>query len=215
MAETMIIDTTNVRAHAIRSIMESGADRLQNFFDVAFLFRDKGDREQDGNPWSTLLLTRVGSIDIPRLKAKTFSLKTIRGSVEKVRSNLDGSYATSVSIRADQDVFILDKMAEVAGVWEFSGTPVIFPASSINTEMIPTARMDVAVYERGQDAGEVDGRTGLWTAGKPVGEWVLEDARIVGISDQKLEFSATSPLEISINLICRRVSHRDLTTETA
>ena len=221
----------------IQSILEAGADFLKNFFEVSFVFRDRDAPKR----FDTLMLTRTGSIEIPRLKAKTFTVKTINGSVEKIASQLQGTYETTLDLRIDQDCYILDKFSEIGGIWQFN-EPRIFPASSIfmndSININRKHRLDIVVKEisgfehrriglLGADKSEVNQLKGIYAhklnskydtnkVNTPnvrlneteVSEWVLEDVRIVGISDINYSFDQTSPPNIQLQLTMKSVFHR-------
>lgn len=235
---------------SISEIIDAGADFLQNFFEVSFVFRDKDPKNSRG--FDTLMYTRTGSIEIPRLKAKTFTINTINGSVEKIASQLQGTYETTLNVRIDQDCFVLDKFAEIAGVYEFE-EPKIYPASSIFMEKFIDInrqhRLDIVIkeisgfehrrintvsllnnsvesepnqfrelyykYRTHSDwksnkkyVDDVNTPNVLLNGGGQVSEWVLEDVRIIGISDIDYSFEATSPPEVSIQLAMKSAFHR-------
>lgn len=244
---------------SISEIIDAGADFLQNFFEVSFVFRDKDPKSLRG--FDTLMYTRTGSIEIPRLKAKTFTINTINGSVEKIASQLQGTYETTLNVRIDQDCFVLDKFAEIAGVYEFE-EPKIYPASSIFMEKFIDInrqhRLDIVIKEisgfehsrintitnfglslfsfnsNNQMSSEpnqfrnlyykyrahLDLKSGkkyiddvntpnvLLNGGGQISEWILEDVRIVGISDIDYSFDTTSPPEVSIQLAMKSAFHR-------
>ncbi len=48
----------------------------------------------------------------------------------------------------------------------------------------------------------------LLNGGGHISEWVLEDVRIVGISDIDYSFDMTSPPEVSIQLAMKSAFHR-------
>lgn len=243
---------------SISEIIDAGADFLQNFFEVSFVFRDKDPKSLRG--FDTLMYTRTGSIEIPRLKAKTFTINTINGSVEKIASQLQGTYETTLNVRIDQDCFVLDKFAEIAGVYEFE-EPKIYPASSIFMEKFIDInrqhRLDIVIkeisgFEHNRIAAtnfglfgfglllnnsissepnqfrelyrkyraHLDLKSGkkyiddvntpnvLLNGGGQISEWILEDVRIVGISDIDYSFDTTSPPEVSIQLAMKSAFHR-------
>lgn len=243
---------------SISEIIDAGADFLQNFFEVSFVFRDKDPKSLRG--FDTLMYTRTGSIEIPRLKAKTFTINTINGSVEKIASQLQGTYETTLNVRIDQDCFVLDKFAEIAGVYEFE-EPKIYPASSIFMEKFiginRQHRLDIVIKEisgfehRYANAAtnfnffnfnllnnstnfepnqfrelyrkyrthsdlksgkkyidDVNTPNVLLNGGGQVSEWILEDVRIIGISDIDYSFDTTSPPEVSIQLAMKSAFHR-------
>ena len=227
----------NSKTPQIQSILKAGADFLKNFFEVSFVFRDRDAPER----FDTLMLTRTGSIEIPRLKAKTFTVKTINGSVEKIASQLQGTYETTLDLRIDQDCYILDKFSEIGGIWQFN-EPRVFPASSIfmndSININRRHRLDIVVKEisgfehrkiglTGADKSEVNQFKGVYAhklkskydtnkVNTPnvrlneteVSEWVLEDVRIVGISDINYSFDQTSPPNIQLQLTMKSVFHR-------
>ena len=221
------------RTTQVTELLAAGADFLKNFFEVEFAFRDKETQRFD-----KLLYTRIGSIEIPRLKAKTFSVKTIRGTIEKMASKMEGSYETSLTIRLDQDCFLLDKFSEIGGIWEFDGTKT-FAASSlfVNDTNISFKqhKLDILVKDI-SGLEHIDSKNtynqfksiymsrGLSNSQKVlantpnaylnenssagiISEWVLEDAKIVSISDINYSFGTTSPPEVTMQIICRNVSH--------
>lgn len=238
---------------SISEIIDAGADFLQNFFEVSFVFRDKDPKSLRG--FDTLMYTRTGSIEIPRLKAKTFTINTINGSVEKIASQLQGTYETTLNVRIDQDCFILDKFAEIAGVYEFE-EPKIYPASSIFMEKFIDInrqhRLDIVIKEiSGFEHRRINAATSfnllnnsinsepnqfrelyrkyrahsdlksgkkyiddvntpnvLLNGGGQISEWILEDVRIIGISDIDYSFDTTSPPEVSIQLAMKSAFHR-------
>ena len=239
---------------SISEIIDAGADFLQNFFEVSFVFRDKDPKSLRG--FDTLMYTRTGSIEIPRLKAKTFTINTINGSVEKIASQLQGTYETTLNVRIDQDCFVLDKFAEIAGVYEFE-EPKIYPASSIFMEKFIDInrqhRLDIVIKEiSGFEHRRVNAATNfnfglslnnsissepnqfrelyykyrayseggkkyindantpnvLLNGGGQISEWILEDVRIIGISDIDYSFDSTSPPEVSIQLAMKSAFHR-------
>lgn len=241
---------------SISEIIDAGADFLQNFFEVSFVFRDKDPKSLRG--FDTLMYTRTGSIEVPRLKAKTFTISTINGSVEKIASQLQGTYETTLNVRIDQDCFVLDKFAEIAGVYEFE-EPKIYPASSIFMEKFIDInrqhRLDIVIKEiSGFEHRHVNAATNfnffnllnnstnsepnqfrelynkyrshsdlksgkkyiddvntpnvLLNGGGQISEWVLEDVRIIGISDIDYSFDSTSPPEVSIQLAMKSAFHR-------
>ena len=237
---------------SISEIIDAGADFLQNFFEVSFVFRDKDPKSLRG--FDTLMYTRTGSIEIPRLKAKTFTINTINGSVEKIASQLQGTYETTLNVRIDQDCFVLDKFAEIAGVYEFE-EPKIYPASSIFMEKFIDInrqhRLDIVIKEiSGFEHSRINAATNfglllnnsissesnqfrelyykyrayleggkkyindantpnvLLNGGGQISEWVLEDVRIIGISDIDYSFDSTSPPEVSIQLAMKSAFHR-------
>ncbi len=245
---------------SISEIIDAGADFLQNFFEVSFVFRDKDPKSLRG--FDTLMYTRTGSIEIPRLKAKTFTINTINGSVEKIASQLQGTYETTLNVRIDQDCFVLDKFAEIAGVYEFE-EPKIYPASSIFMEKFIDInrqhRLDIVIKEiSGFEHRHINAATNfnfnffnfnllnnpvssepnqfrelyhkyrahsdlisgkkyiddantpnvLLNGGGQISEWILEDVRIVGISDIDYSFDTTSPPEVSIQLAMKSAFHR-------
>lgn len=241
---------------SISEIIDAGADFLQNFFEVSFVFRDKDPKSLRG--FDTLMYTRTGSIEIPRLKAKTFTINTINGSVEKIASQLQGTYETTLNVRIDQDCFVLDKFAEIAGVYEFE-EPKIYPASSIFMEKFIDInrqhRLDIVIKEiSGFEHRRINATTSfnffnllnnsvnsepnqfrelyrkyrahsdlksgkkyiddvntpnvLLNGGGQISEWILEDVRIVGISDIDYSFDTTSPPEVSIQLAMKSAFHR-------
>ena len=227
----------NSKTPQIQSILKAGADFLKNFFEVSFVFRDRDAPER----FDTLMFTRTGSIEIPRLKAKTFTVKTINGSVEKIASQLQGTYETTLDLRIDQDCYILDKFSEIGGIWQFN-EPRVFPASSIfmndSININRRHRLDIVVKEisgfehrkiglTGADKSEVNQFKGVYAhklkskydtnkVNTPnvrlnetdVSEWVLEDVRIVGISDINYSFDQTSPPNIQLQLTMKSVFHR-------
>lgn len=242
---------------SINEIIDAGADFLQNFFEVSFVFRDKDPKSLRG--FDTLMYTRTGSIEIPRLKAKTFTINTINGSVEKIASQLQGTYETTLNVRIDQDCFVLDKFAEIAGVYEFE-EPKIYPASSIFMEKFIDInrqhRLDIVIKEisgfehrrintganfglslfsfnndnsissepnqfrslyykyRAQSENgkkyidDANTPNVLLNGGGQISEWILEDVRIIGISDIDYSFDTTSPPEVSIQLAMKSAFHR-------
>jgi hypothetical protein len=212
---------------AIRGLIEAGCDFLKNFFEVAFVYVDKAHPQA-----SKLLLTRTGSIEIPRLKAKTFQVRTIRGSIEKVSAKMDGSYETTLNIRPDQDCFILDKFSEEGGVLEFAD-PIIYPASSLFTGdpigSYKSHRLDILVKQisgfehepaKSYLAPEKEAlNSGSWalSVNSPnvrlnesvISEWLLEDVKIVSVIDSdSFSFGTTSPQDLSLHLTIKSVSHR-------
>ena len=227
----------NSKTPQIQSILKAGADFLKNFFEVSFVFRDRDAPER----FDTLMFTRTGSIEIPRLKAKTFTVKTINGSVEKIASQLQGTYETTLDLRIDQDCYILDKFSEIGGIWQFN-EPRVFPASSIfmndSININRRHRLDIVVKEisgfehrkiglTGADKSEVNQFKGVYAhklkskydtnkVNTPnvrlneteISEWVLEDVRIVGISDINYSFDQTSPPNIQLQLTMKSVFHR-------
>ena len=236
---------------SISEIIDAGADFLQNFFEVSFVFRDKDPKSLRG--FDTLMYTRTGSIEIPRLKAKTFTINTINGSVEKIASQLQGTYETTLNVRIDQDCFILDKFAEIAGIYEFE-EPKIYPASSIFMEKFIDInrqhRLDIVIkeisgfehrrvnaatnflnlnnsigsepnqfrelyykYRAHSESGkkyidDVNTPNVLLNGGGQISEWILEDVRIIDISDIDYSFESTSPPEVSIQLTMKSAFHR-------
>lgn len=236
---------------SISEIIDAGADFLQNFFEVSFVFRDKDQKSLRG--FDTLMYTRTGSIEIPRLKAKTFTINTINGSVEKIASQLQGTYETTLNVRIDQDCFILDKFAEIAGIYEFE-EPKIYPASSIFMEKFIDInrqhRLDIVIkeisgfehrrvnaatnflnlnnsigsepnqfrelyykYRAHSESGkkyidDVNTPNVLLNGGGQISEWILEDVRIIDISDIDYSFESTSPPEVSIQLAMKSAFHR-------
>lgn len=265
--KTQLNDVTNnmptikkYKNKSISEIIDAGADFLQNFFEVSFVFRDKDPKSLRG--FDTLMYTRTGSIEIPRLKAKTFTINTINGSVEKIASQLQGTYETTLNVRIDQDCFVLDKFAEIAGVYEFE-EPKIYPASSIFMEKFIDInrqhRLDIVIKEiSGFEHRRINAATNfnffnffnllnnnsinsepnqfrelyhkyrahsdlksgkkyiddvntpnvLLNGGGQISEWVLEDVRIIGISDIDYSFDTTSPPEVSIQLAMKSAFHR-------
>lgn len=222
----------------IQSILDAGADFLKNFFEVSFVFRDRTTPER----FETIMYTRTGSIEIPRLKAKTFTIKTINGSVEKIASQLQGTYETNLDLRIDQDCYILDKFSEIGGIWQFN-RPKIYPASSIfigdNININREHRLDIVIKEiSGFEHRRLSGVPYLDNQNvnhmkdiynhllksrynenivntpdvtlneSKVSEWVLEDVRIVGISDINYSFDQMSPPNVSIQLTMKSVFHR-------
>jgi hypothetical protein len=267
--KTQLNDVTNnmptikkYKNKSISEIIDAGADFLQNFFEVSFVFRDKDQKSLRG--FDTLMYTRTGSIEIPRLKAKTFTINTINGSVEKIASQLQGTYETTLNVRIDQDCFVLDKFAEIAGVYEFE-EPKIYPASSIFMEKFIDInrqhRLDIVIKEiSGFEHNRINTATNfgfnffnfnfnllnnsmnsepnqfrelyhkyrahsdlksgkkyiddvntpnvLLNGGGQISEWILEDVRIIGISDIDYSFDTTSPPEVSIQLAMKSAFHR-------
>lgn len=226
----------NCHCNYIASMIKAGADFLQNFFEVAFVFKNK--IEQD-NSFERLLYTRIGSITIPRLKAKTFTVKTIRGGVEKIASRLEGSYDVNLTIRLDQDCYILDSFGKMFGDFEGS-EPKIYPASSIfnsgdigfgKNQRIDILVKDISGFEHRTFDDTTSNKfkqfnklllestnTKPWVKlntpnvkinAKQCSEWVLEDVRIVDISDSEWSFDTTSPTEVTLQLIAKSVYHRE------
>ena len=209
----------------VRRLIEAGSDFLKNFFEIAFVYVDRDQNQPD-----RMLLTRIGSIEIPRLKAKTFQVKTIRGSVEKVASTLEGAYETTVEIRPDQDCYILDKFCEQAGVWEFKNDAWIFPATSLFNGQIGREkrhRLDILVKEISgleHETHYVGLHKNSLTSGKwgvavntpdvrlnkmVTSEWILEDVKIINVVDSiQYSFSSTEPSNISLHVIAKAVDHR-------
>ena len=228
---------TQCKCESISNIIKAGADFLQNFFEVAFVFRDQTIQD---NSFERLLYTRIGSISIPRLKAKTFTVKTIGGGVEKVASRLEGSYDINLTIRLDQNCIVLDDFSKMFGDYEGKTIePKIYPASSIfNSNDIgfgKNKRIDILV----KDISGFEHRTfednsnkfksfnklllenvktkswvkvntpNVYLNSSLYSEWVLEDVRIVDISDQEWSFDTTSPIEVTLQLIAKSVYHRE------
>ena len=229
-------DLDNCHCNYIASMIKAGADFLQNFFEVAFVFKNK--TEQD-NSFERLLYTRIGSITIPRLKAKTFTVKTVRGGVEKIASRLEGSYDVNLTIRLDQDCYILDSFSKMFGDFEGS-EPKIYPASSIfnsgdigfgKNQRIDILVKDISGFEHRTFEDTTSNKfkqfnklllestnTKSWVKlntpnvkinAEQCSEWVLEDVRIVDISDSEWSFDTTSPTEVTLQLIAKNVYHRE------
>lgn len=210
----------------IRRLIEAGSDFLKNFFEVAFVYVDRDQNQPD-----RMLLTRIGSIEIPRLKAKTFQVKTVRGSIEKVASTLEGAYETTIEIRPDQNCYILDKFCEQAGVWEFENDAWIFPATSLfSNDQIGREkrhRLDILVKEisglehetRYVDLHKSSLASDRWgvAVNTPdvrlnktyTSEWILEDVKIINVVDSiQYSFSSTDPSNISLRVLAKSVDHR-------
>lgn len=229
-------DLDNCHCNYIASMIKAGADFLQNFFEVAFVFKNK---IEQNNSFERLLYTRVGSITIPRLKAKTFTVKTIRGGVEKIASRLEGSYDVNLTIRLDQRCYVLDVFSKMFGDFEGS-EPKIYPASSIfnsgdigfgKNQRIDILVKDISGFEHRTFNDTTSNKfkqfnklllestnTKPWVKlntpnvklnAKQCSEWVLEDVRIVDISDSEWSFDTTSPTEVTLQLIAKSVYHRE------
>ena len=136
------------KCKAISDIFEAGSDFLQNFFEICFQFRNnKGEVINNNNTIlpDTLLYTRTSSISIPRLKPKTFTLKTTKSSVEKIASHLPGSYEITINVRADEECKILTNFLKSSGIYEFDKDYAYnFPASAIFNDNMNT-RMDIVI----------------------------------------------------------------------
>ena len=136
------------KCRAISDIFEAGSDFLQNFFEICFQFHnDKGEVINSNNTIlpDTLLYTRTSSISIPRLKPKTFTLKTAKSSVEKIASQLPGSYEITINVRADEECKILTNFLKSSGIYEFDKDYIYnFPASAIFNDNMNT-RMDIVI----------------------------------------------------------------------
>lgn len=223
-------ENTN-RNPAVWDILKAGSDFLQNFFEVEFIFRDRDETKRKDNKFQRLMYTRVGSIEIPRLKNKTFSIKTATGSVPKIAAKFEGGYETTLSIRPDQDCYIVDKLNEIGGNYEFSEPKVFAPSAIFNEDTIGSTkshRLDIAVKDISNFEHDYGGTVSYSIHSKGlsssddavavnssdvnlnnirVSEWHLEDVRIVGINDIEFSPDTTSPPNVQLQIIAKMVSH--------
>lgn len=224
-------DGTN-KNPAIWDMLKAGSDFLQNFFEVEFIFNGINDKNQkDEKKFQRLMYTRVGSIEIPRLKNKTFTIKTATGTVSKIAAKFEGGYETTLSIRPDQDCYIIDKLNEIGGNYEFSKPVVFAPSAIFNDDAInftKTNRLDIVVkdvsnfeHDYGETASYRIHQAGLKSNdnivainsanvnlnNSYVSEWRLEDVRIVGVNDIEFSPDTTSPPSIQLQIIAKMVSH--------
>ena len=214
---------------SIWDILKAGSDFLQNFFEVEFVFTDM--KNEKDKKFQRLMYTRVGSVEIPRLKNKTFTIKTASGTVSKIASKFEGGYETTLSIRPDQDCYIIDKLNEIGGNYEFSKPVVFAPSAIFNNDAMnytKSHRLDIIVkdvsnfeHDYGQTFSDKIHKKGLSSKYDIVAvnsanvnlnrnfisEWRLEDVRIVGINDIEYSPDTTSPPDIRLQVIAKMVSH--------
>lgn len=214
---------------SVWDILKAGSDFLQNFFEVEFVFTDM--KNEKDKKFQRLMYTRVGSVEIPRLKNKTFTIKTASGTVSKIASKFEGGYETTLSIRPDQDCYIIDKLNEISGNYEFSEPVVFAPSAIFNDDAMNYTkehRLDIVVkdvsnfeHDYGQTFSDKIHKKGLSSKDDIVAvnsanvnlnrsfisEWRLEDARIVGINDIEYSPDTASPPDIQLQVIAKMVSH--------
>lgn len=98
------------------SMIFAGADFMKQNFDIGFVFYSLSDQKIITNDWDEVVTmwTRFASIEIPRQKAQTFSIKTPLGNVEKIRSKFEGQRETTLTLRLDKDLQVLDFFNELS-----------------------------------------------------------------------------------------------------
>lgn len=92
------------------SMIFAGVDFLKQNFDIGLVFYSKEDKKIIAGDWDEVVTmwTRMSSITVPRLKAATFNLKTPIGSVEKIKTKFEGQYETTLNLRLDENLQVLD-----------------------------------------------------------------------------------------------------------
>lgn len=137
----------------------AGTDFMKQNFDLGFVFYNESDKNIVSGNWDEIVTmwTRTSSVEVPRLKAKTFNLKLPIGSVEKISSKFDGQYETTLNLRLDENLQVVDFFNNLSSNNEFYQTPdednrdvyvKLYPASAVYAKanlMNKQSRIDIIV----------------------------------------------------------------------
>lgn len=205
----------------------AGADFLKQRYSVGFATRDTSllDKDEMKIAW-----TRFATIQIPQLKAKSFTLKTPIGQVDKVASKFEGQYETTMSLRADDSLVVFDFFGKAGNnssiAKSLDGNCSIYPLSmsSFSRSLIDrNARLDIVVLHGNSaypDSAWINtyrdrmlADTGsISAANEPLpGDklmcWVLEDVKIAE-AGQSLQLSrdGDGPQTLSVKLTFKRLA---------
>lgn len=216
----------------------SGADFLNcNFTAGFFLFSDADlSKVKDDFVEVRAMWTRLQSIDIPRPKAQSFSVKTPLGTVEKVRSKFEGQLEATVQVRLDEDLQVFD-FFNILSMNDERGDGVdkyckVYAASSrsLQSSLIDRAsRVDLAICHSNtmlpsddwsSSVDWIDSRKailrtlegGASYANESLPEnksmcWVMEDVRFVGFQGG-VEFkrASTGPQTLGMKMTFKRLA---------
>lgn len=101
--------------YAVYDMLLSGPDFLGQHFNVVFYFYG-----QDNEKFSTknfykpeVLLSRFSSVEVPQAKARTFTLKTAIGQVDKIASKFEMVQEATLKVRLDEDLTLFDKIQQI------------------------------------------------------------------------------------------------------
>lgn len=137
----------------------AGTDFMKQNFDLGFVFYNENDKNIVSGNWDEIVTmwTRTSSVEVPRLKAKTFNLKLPIGSVEKISSKFEGQYETTLNLRLDENLQVVDFFNNLSSNNEFYQAPdednrdvyvKLYPASAVYAKanlMNKQSRIDIIV----------------------------------------------------------------------
>lgn len=137
----------------------AGTDFMKQNFDLGFVFYNENDKNIVSGNWDEIVTmwTRTSSVEVPRLKAKTFNLKLPIGSVEKISSKFEGQYETTLNLRLDENLQVVDFFNNLSSNNEFYQAPDVdnhdvyvklYPASAVYAKanlMNKQSRIDIIV----------------------------------------------------------------------
>lgn len=216
--------------YAVYDMLLSGADFLGQHFNVVFYFYGQDDDFATKNFYKPeVLLSRFSSVEVPQSKARTFTLKTAIGQVDKIASKFEMVQEATLKVRLDEDLTLFDKIQQIgyntlAEEKPYSGLHLIENLRHKNV------RLDILVFQtdtlfananyKGQDfpdEGQVYEGMLLDNKFRQM-FWVFEDVNILG-AQNAIEFDRDggNALEMPFKFVYKRsylyrMSAKGLTT---
>lgn len=216
--------------YAVYDMLLSGADFLGQHFNVVFYFYGQDDDFATKNFYKPeVLLSRFSSVEVPQAKARTFTLKTAIGQVDKIASKFEMVQEATLKVRLDEDLTLFDKIQQIgyntlAEEKPYSGLHLIENLRHKNVRLDILVFQTDTLFANADYAGQDFPDEGQVYEGMLLDNkfrqmfWVFEDVNILG-AQNAIEFDRDggNALEMPFKFVYKRsylyrMSAKGLTT---